>query len=217
MTGMAERRTNMVNSQILTNKVTDAALEEALRTVPKEAFLPKSMHPVAYLDCALEIAPGRYILEPMIFARMLQAAELTEDSMVLDVSCTTGYSTAVIAKIAGNVVGLEMDEALAEKANATLNEMGIDNAAVVTGDCAEGLESQGPYDVIFVNGAVGDVPDCWIEQLAEGGRIIGIQRGKGLGSAQCWIKTETGIGHTPLFDANCAHVPGLTPAQEFQF
>jgi protein-L-isoaspartate(D-aspartate) O-methyltransferase len=217
MTALSERRVNMVNSQILTNRVTDAAVEAAMLKIPREKFLPKSLATVAYMDNEPKVADGRYLLEPMVFARLLQAAALSPDSLVLDIGCSSGYSTAVLAQIAGNVVGLDSDETLVERANNILNDMGIDNAVAVAGDMAAGLANQGPYDVIFVNGSVNAVPETWLEQLSEGGRITAIQRSGGQGHAVTIIRTQNGNGQSILFDANSHVLPGFEAAEEFRF
>ena len=207
----------MVNSQILTNRVTDAAVEQAMLTVPREDFVPKALASVAYLDDDLEIAPGRYLVEPMIIARLLQAAELTSDALVLDVGCGTGYSTAVLARLAGTVVGLDADETLVETANATLNRLSIDNAAVVAGDMKAGLAKQGPFDVIFVNGAIDAIPDAWYDQLSDSGRIVAVLQQQFTGRAVRAINTGHGHGITPLFDANTPTLRGFEAKTGFRF
>jgi hypothetical protein len=121
-------RFNMVEGQIKTNRVTDPYVLDAMTEVPREAFVPTSKKGIAYIDDAIEVARGRYMLEPMVLARILEAAELSEDDIVLDIGCNTGYSTAVLSKIVSTVVGLESDKDLADCATKTLEKLGVDNA-----------------------------------------------------------------------------------------
>ena len=104
-------RINMVNNQLLTNKLRDDRIAQALLSVPRENFVPKKLRGVAYLDEDIALSSERILMEPMAFARILQAAEIASTDIVLDIACATGYSTAVLAQLAATVVGLETDEA----------------------------------------------------------------------------------------------------------
>lgn len=207
----------MVNGQILTNKVTDDQLASALLQVPREDFVPKSMRSVAYLDEDIPIAEGRYLMEPMIFARMLEAVDIEPDMLVLDIGCGTGYSTAVMARLAASVVALEADPTIAGKTDEALTVHGVDNAAVITGDLAEGCPSQAPFDVIFVNGAVAFVPEAWKQQLADGGRMILVLREGSVGRAMIFVRSGDAVSSRPLFDANLPMLTGFEPQRHFTF
>ncbi|MFP4005064.1 MAG: protein-L-isoaspartate O-methyltransferase family protein, partial [Alphaproteobacteria bacterium] len=161
-TGSMDYRTarlNMVDSQVRTNAVTDRRIIEAMQILPRERFVPRSLRPLAYMGEPLEVAEDRYLLDPRTLSKLIQAAEVEADELVLDVGCVTGYSTAVLAHLAETVVGLEADAALAEEATRLLTDLGIDNTAVITGELAAGAPAQGPFDVIFVNGGVEIVPE----------------------------------------------------------
>ena len=211
------RRVSMVNGQILPNKVTDERVTEALLAVAREPFVPKSLRGVAYVDEDIPVGDGRYLLEPMVFARLLQEAEVKAHDVVLDIGCATGYSTAVLARLAGSVVALECDAALADKANEMLNQLDVDNAGVVTGELADGMPDQGPYDVIFMNGAVEQLPDSLKQQLADDGRLVVVQQGDGTG--QAWVYRRHGdvIDGRPRFDAQVKRLPGFEAEQVFTF
>jgi protein-L-isoaspartate(D-aspartate) O-methyltransferase len=217
MNEMSAPRTNMVNSQILTNKVTDNRVTAALLSVPREKFVPKAMAGVAYVDEQVEVGGGRFVLAPMTFARMVQAAEITADDLVLDVGAALGYSSAVLAAVAGTVVGLEINEELVETGNAILNNMEIDNAALVAGDFAQGLNDQGPFDVIFLNGAVTAPGETLLGQLSDGGRLIAIERSGQVGEAVIYQRMGDSIARRALFDAQAAALPGFEAAAEFAF
>lgn len=217
MQDFASARRNMVNSQILTNKVTDERVSDALLHVPREDFVPRAMRAVAYVDEDIPVADGRYLMEPMIFARMLEVVDIEADDLVLDIGCGTGYSTAVIARLASSVVGLESDKDIAGKTDERLTALGVDNAAVITGELADGCASQGPFDVIFVNGAVEFVPDAWREQLADGGRMIVVERKGVVGQAVLYVRSGEVVSSRTVFDANLPLLPGMKREAQFSF
>lgn len=211
-------RRNMVDNQVRTNRVTDSLVISALRAIPRELFVPAGRKGIAYIDDDLEVAPGRFLMEPMILARLLQLAEIQRADTVLDVGCATGYSSAVLGKMASSVVALEQDAELVNWAAETLLGLGIDNAVVVEGKLSEGLADQGPYDVIFVNGAVDRVPEGLREQLADGGRLVAVVRGeKGVGHATLVTRNGGAFGHRTDFDANARTLPGFTRQPSFVF
>ncbi len=154
-------RTRMVDNQLRPQSVTDLGILAVMGEVPREHFVPPEARPLAYIDHDIRIkpptaeTPARYMMPPAPFARMLQAAAIAHTDIVLDVGCGSGYSAAVLARLANSVVALEADPELAERASVALMEAGVGNVAVVTGPLAEGYPSEGPYDVIFVNGGVG--------------------------------------------------------------
>ena len=150
-------RRNMVDCQLRTNKLVDEALIAAFSEIPREQFVPESMQAVAYMDEDVSIGNGRYLMEPMVLARVFQELAISPEDIVLDVGCGTGYSTAILSRLAATVVALESDHGLVERANDLLTSLSADNAVVVEGDLAAGHARQGPYDVIWVGGAVADV------------------------------------------------------------
>ncbi len=218
MFDFAQARSNMIDSQLRTNKVTDTGVLEAFAAVPRERFLPEARAGVAYIDEDLEVAPGRYLMEPMVLARLLQAARIEATDMVLDVGCTTGYSSAVLARLADTVVALENDPALCERANQTLQDLDIDNAVVVTGDLTAGYEKQAPYDVILLGGAVAELPEAILSQLAEGGRLVTVIATQAhLGQAVLVRRNAGQASRRVLFDAAVRKLPGFAAAPGFVF
>ncbi len=217
MTDFAAARKQMVDSQLLPNKVTDASLIEAMGAVPREAFLPQALRGVAYVDEDMPVAPGRYVMEPMVFARLLQEAEVRKTDAVLDVGCATGYSAAVLARMASVVVAVEENPELVQQATANLAQAGADNAAVVAGPLTQGYPAQAPYDVIVLEGAVEEVPASLLDQLAEGGRLVAVIAGRGIGKATLYSRTGGIIGHRQLFDAGVPLLPGFVREAGFVF
>ncbi len=221
MNDLSVARTNMVNSQVATNKVTDKRVLGAMLDTPREIFLPASRKAAAYIDQdvvineASEDGPARYLMQPMVFARLVQAAEITRSNDVLDIGCGTGYSSAIISRLAHFVIALESHASLADMAAAKLSELGADNAVVITGPLAKGYAGEGPYDVIVLEGAVDFVPDVLFEQLKDGGRLVAILDDGGIGRACVFTKAGASISKRVLFDANIKPLPGFGSGPEF--
>jgi len=217
MNDFATARFNMVEGQVRPNKVTDMALLTAMLNVPRERFVPEAQRSLAYIDNDVQIGRGRALLGPMVFGRLLQEVGVQPGDVVLDVGCATGYSTAILARLARAVVGLESDAELAQQASANLVALGVDNAAIMTGPLAEGYAKQAPYDVIVIAGAVAEVPDALTAQLAEGGRLITVVRSQGLGKATLIQRTGGVLGARIVFDASAAMLPGFEEKPQFVF
>src|SRR5262245_45466003 len=145
-------RRRMVESQLRTNKITDDAVLDAMGEVPRELFVPRALKSVAYLDEDLQIAPGRYLMEPMVLGRLLQLAEIKPSDKALLVGCGNGYSAAVFARLASSVVAIESDPALAQKARELLAELAASNVKLVQGPLAAGRPEEAPYDVVLFDG-----------------------------------------------------------------
>jgi protein-L-isoaspartate(D-aspartate) O-methyltransferase len=213
----ATQRANMVESQVRTNDVTDPRIYGALREVPRERFVPSAKRALAYADVPVEVAPGRYLLDPRTFGKLLQLASLRATDRVLDVACGTGYSTVVLAKIVKSVIGLEQDADLVRMASDLIPQNGATNATVVQGGLTEGAKAQGPFDVIVIEGAVDAVPDQLLAQLAEGGRLVAIVTGGGPGQAQLFVREKGGIGRRLDFDATVPALAGFKKVVGFVF
>src|SRR5260370_11450328 len=126
-------RLNMVESQIRPNKVTDPAVIEAMLAVPRERFVPEALRGVAYVDEDIPLGGGRYLMEPMVLGRLLQSAAIARTDAVLDVGCGSGYASAVMARLARNVIALEEDPALARQAAPLRCEPGVAQCPLVEG------------------------------------------------------------------------------------
>ena len=172
MADTATQRANMVEGQVRTNDVTDPRVYGALREVPRERFVPTAKRALAYADVPVEIAPGRFLLDPRTFGKMLQLAAIKPTDHVLDVACGTGYSAVVLGKIAKSVIALEQDADLVRVASDMVPSSGAANVTVVQGGLTEGVIAKAPYDVILIEGAVDAVPDQLLAQLAEAGRLV---------------------------------------------
>jgi protein-L-isoaspartate(D-aspartate) O-methyltransferase len=210
-------RRNMVDNQIRPNKVTSQALIQALLDVPRERFVPDQARDVAYVDDDVPLGAGRWLMEPMLFARLVQSAEIKPSDVVLDIGGVTGYGPAVLSKLAGTVVALEQDATLSKTLGANLDKLGLDNVAAIEGSLAAGCPKQAPFDVILFEGAVHDVPDAIADQLAEGGRLVAVIDKGGAGQAILMIRRHGALSRRVLFDAATPLLPGFAPQPTFVF
>ncbi len=218
MVDFAAARSNMVESQIRTNRVTDPHLLDAFQTTPRERFVPEPLRGIAYIDEDVALGGERFMMEPMVLAKLLQAARPGPGDVALDLGCGSGYATAILSRLVATVVALEVDAALAAAANQTLDELEIDNAVVVEGRLADGYPKQAPYNVILLNGAVSEVPLAIADQLAEGGRLVTVVSvGPGLGRATLMRRDSGVISSRILCDAAVPVLPGFEAAPGFVF
>jgi protein-L-isoaspartate(D-aspartate) O-methyltransferase len=216
----------MVETQIRPNEVTDPRLLAILRALPRERFVPDSLQPLAYIDEAVEVfpaidgAPARFLLAPMVLARLVQLAAVEPHDTVLDVGCATGYSTAVLAGLGRAAIGLEPEPELAKAARDALRDLGIVNAEIAEGPLGGGYPRAAPYDVILLNGSVPRPPEALISQLREGGRLAVVLSSGGAdsqGKAYLFVKVGGEVSGVPHFDAGARPLPGFAPELFFSF
>jgi len=227
MVDFERQRLTMVETQIRPNEVTETRLLAALRALPRERFVPPRLRTLAYMDEGIEVfpsidgAPARFLLAPMVLARLVQLAAIAPQDTVLDIGCATGYSTAVLAQLGRTVVGLEPQPELAQAARAILPDVGIANAEIVEGPLAQGRPEMGPYDVILVNGALPELPETLVAQMNEGGRLaVILSAGANSGSqgkAYLFVKVGGEMSGVPHFDAGARPLPGFLPEPSFRF
>jgi protein-L-isoaspartate(D-aspartate) O-methyltransferase len=214
-------RRMMVDGQIRTADVTDPDLIAAMLAVPRERFVPAAMTERAYADSDLPLGEGRALLKPMVLAKLIQAMRIRNTDHVLDVGCGTGYSSVLLARLAGLVVALEQSEALAGQARQSFAS--ADGKIIaVTGPLATGWPAQAPYDVILLNGATEVVPDALGRQLKPDGRLACVfgggssSRGS-MGKAMIYRLIEGKLVGRPIFDAAAPLLPGFAAIPGFVF
>ncbi|MGB0921628.1 MAG: protein-L-isoaspartate O-methyltransferase family protein [Alphaproteobacteria bacterium] len=215
MTNFKAQRENLVEGQIRPHGVTDPRIADAVRAVPRENFVPKALRAVAYMEDPVEIAPGRALMPAMSFARMVQVADLEGHETALDIGCGFGYSAAVLSSLVDTVIALEDTEEMVAAAEEKLADLEIGNVAVVHGALNEGVASQGPYDVIFLEGSVEQVPDTLLDQLVDGGRLIAVVNEDGRGEIRTYVKDATGASDRSNYDALVPALPGFEKPQAF--
>jgi protein-L-isoaspartate(D-aspartate) O-methyltransferase len=211
------RRTAMVESQLLPNDVTDARLIKAMGEIARERFVPAAMNAVAYMEGCVPLGGGRALLDARSFGKLAQLAAIRATDRVLDIGCGTGYSTAVLAHLAGHVTGLEEDAEFAHAAEKNLRTLGITNAEIVHGALAAGLPDKAPFDVVFVNGAVEVKPAALLSQLRDGGRLVCVMREGAAGQGCVYLKHDGAIGARAAFGAQLPVLPGFKKSLGFVF
>lgn len=223
MDAFTTQRFNMVESQIRPNDVTDRRIIDTMLQLPREHFVPTSLKTMAYMDEEIRIKepadgkPARALLRPMIIAKLVQLADVSENELVLDVGCTTGYSTAILASLSGTVVGLECDELMVNTATAVLEKIRADNAVIVQGALNEGCAGEGPYDAILLNGYTPNPPTSLRDQLKPGGRLVVILSEHGFGCATIFERVGKGWSGRSVFNAAGPALPGFESDTEFVF
>jgi len=223
MTDFAAARRHMVDGQVRPADITDIRITSAMMDVPRESFVPDKVKALAYLDLDLGLdhglgaagAASRCLMKPMVLAKLIHALEIEATDKVLIVGAATGYSAAVIARMAGEVIALEQDEGLARIGTSALS--GMPNVNVVTGPLPAGYASAAPYDAILVEGAVEALPDALRTQLKDGGRLVCVLGTAPGGSAMLYRRSGHELGGRPIFDAAAALLPGFAKAAEFAF
>jgi protein-L-isoaspartate(D-aspartate) O-methyltransferase len=220
MTDFRLQRLNMVESQVRPSDITDRRIIRAMLEVPREAFVPSEHASIAYSDGAVPVQPragaeGRYLLPPRTLAKLIQLAQVGPQSVVLDAGCATGYSTAVLARLAQRVVALESDPALAREADRRVRESGTSNAVVIEGPLGDGVPAEAPFDAILLNGAVPAVAARLLQQLGEGGRLVAMVCEGPLCRAYAWQRSGKTIDRQPAFEGAAERLPGFEVPAEF--
>jgi protein-L-isoaspartate(D-aspartate) O-methyltransferase len=220
MSGFTTARQKMVDGQVRPNDVTDIRILDALLAVPREAFVPSDQLALAYLDRDLEVGAGaakRYLIKPQVVAKMLQAAEIKHTDKVLVAGTAAGYTAAVVATLAGQVVATESDPAQVAKAKDVLAQLGLANVSFAATSAAEGDPANGPYDVIVLDGATEITPERLYGQLKEGGRLVGVFAMTRPPRATIVTHSRGDFGSRALFDASVPVLPGLERLPAFVF
>ena len=231
MSGFTIARQKMVDGQVRPSDVTDSRIIDAMLAVPREAFVPPGQQAMAYLDIDLDVSAGlsetglsetrlsekRYLIKPVVTAKMLQAAEIRDTDNVLVVGCATGYSAAIVAKLAAQVTATEGDASLATKAKDVLARLGFVNVTVRAAAAAEGDAANAPYDVIVLNGATEDTPVGLYRQLKDGGRLVCVFAMMQPPRAMVVTHSHGDFGTRALFDAAVPVLPGLGRLPAFIF
>jgi protein-L-isoaspartate(D-aspartate) O-methyltransferase len=215
MTDFAAQRRHMVDGQVRTADVTDLRIISAMLEVPRERFVPPQAATIAYLDLDLPVGEGRCLLKPMVLAKLIQAADIAPTDHVLDAGCASGYSVAVLGRIAGEVVALEQDERLAGIARAELKSQ--PNVSVVASPLDRGWPAAAPYDVILLEGGAEFVPDALCRQLKDGGRLVCVLGSGPAAKAMLYLRSGDDIGGRAIFDATAAVLPGFVQPPAFAF
>ncbi len=224
----ALHRRTMVDCQIRTFDVTDQQLLARMLEVPREQFLPRELAQLAYSDIGLQLKPAgpggerRTLLPPLVLARLIQGAGVVSTATVLDVAAATGYSSALLADLAGRVVALESERSLHNALRSNLDAFGLTKVQTILAPLAEGAPTEAPFDLIFINGAVEANLEALFAQLKDGGRLVAIKPLPGdptgrAGKAVRYEKIDGGKGYRVMFDASAPVLDAFRKDAQFSF
>lgn len=211
----ATARKHMIDGQIRVASVTDARLIAAMAETPRELDAPRALRNLAYADCEIETAPGRWLWRPRDLAKLYQALAIAPRDLVLSVGPGSGYPARIAAALAETVIILEDDEKLAADIEQSLQNAGVTNVAAVSGALDKGLPKQGPFDVIILHGAVEAVPHALLDQLAEHGRLGAVVRNGPDGEARIYERSGGAVAFRAVFDAAPPMLPGFERPRAF--
>ena len=219
MTDFALARRNMVDGQLRPNRVTNASLLSAVSELPRERFLPEALRSIAYADDDVPLGNGRFLMEPMVLARLIQALQVQPGDKALVVASGRGYGAALLSRLVKSVVAVESDAALAGSAEQTIRDLGIVNIKQAMAKLENGAATDAPFNAILIEGAVHEIPRTILDQLAEGGRLTTVRAAPAgvLGVAELVVKEGGVASGRPLFDAGTPAIPGFAPAPRFTF
>ena len=223
MVNFAQQRQAMVDGQVRVNDVTDQRILAAMQELPREQFVPRERMELAYIDEDLLLRkakgdlPARYLIEPMVISKLVQALELRAADHVLDIGCSTGYSSALLGQLAASVVALEEDPDFAATATRLLKGLGATNVKVVRGALAAGWPEGAPYDAILLEGSAELIPQALTDQLKDGGRLVAVMGTGRSAKATVHLRSGEVVSARPVFDAAIPMLPGFARTPQFVF
>lgn len=214
----AKLRRVMVDSQVRVNDVTSTEVVSAFSTIPREVFVPKGMRASAYAELEIETADERAMWLPRDLGKMLRALEPEAKDVSMVIGAGAGYGAALLGHITDAVIALEDDEALVDAMAERFAAIGMDEAVAVQGELAKGLADQGPFDVILIAGMVEEVPQAWLDQLADGGRLgVVVAAGRGVGAARIYKRAGDTFAYREAFECCPPELPGFAKKAAFVF
>ena len=212
-------RKNMVENQIRANKVTSLNVINAFLDVPREKFVPDALQEISYVDEDIQLSRNRFMMKPMILARLFQSLNLKGNENILHVGSNSGYGSAILSRMCSSVISLESDKKLFETSIHTFSNMGFDNVVPLHGSMENGVEKEAPFDIIFIEGTIEKERKSLFGQLNENGKLIAIIRPANIkiGKAKLFFKISNEIGLENLFDAQVSKLSIFKSKTKFSF
>ena len=212
-------RKKMVENQIRANKVTSLNVINAFLDVPREKFVPDALQEISYVDEDIQLSRNRFMMKPMILARLFQSLNLKGNENILHVGSNSGYGSAILSRMCSSVISLESDKKLFETSIHTFSNMGFDNVVPLHGSMENGVEKEAPFDIIFIEGSIETEPKSLFGQLNENGKLIAIIRPANIkiGKAKLFFKISNEIGLENLFDAQVSKLSIFKSKTKFSF
>jgi Protein-L-isoaspartate carboxylmethyltransferase len=220
MVDFSQARRTMVDSQLRTFDVNDIPVLDAMGSVPRERFVLPGREDLAYIDQNILVSDGaehRFMMTPMVLARLIQELRIGPGDRVLDVACGRGYSSAVLCELGAKVTALESDGNLAQTAKQTLDATGFAAVTVETGPLDKGVPVEGGYNAILINGAVDLRPEELLRQLANGGCLACVKGRGRAGRATLYVRSDNAFSERNLFDAAAPSLAAFEAKPGFVF
>jgi len=225
MPSSALMRNNMMLGQLHTNDIADKRILDVMTEIPREPFLPESLRGAAYVDEDLAVGNGRYLMEPLTFAKLLDLAQITPNCRVLNIGCLSGYSAVILSKLASHVVAIDSDETAATQAHDHMKRLNISNVNVQhVNNMADGYALSAPYNAIVIQGAINFISEALGSQLAVGGRLVAVRNiahrpdsKSGLGKGLLVTRLDHKLQYREHFDASCPILSGFEQEAGFIF
>ena len=213
----AARRRNMIENQLRPSNVSDPRVLDAMEAVPRPPFLPAQLKAVAYSDDDIELPDGRFLIEPLVLGRMLEAAAPDPEGTALVVGCDTGYAAVVLARLTATVFAV-VDPARVDEIETRTAALDADNVfPIASTSPLEGHPDKAPYDLVIVIGRVPQVPEALAAQLVEGGRLMAVVGDRRMGRGTLVTRVHGHLGRRALFDAAIPALRGLETKPVFTF
>jgi protein-L-isoaspartate(D-aspartate) O-methyltransferase len=209
-----QMRRAMVASSLRTTGVSDPRVLAAIGAVPRERFVPRECLAIAYADTMVPLGSGRELNSPLALGRMLSEARPEPHEKALVIGAATGYAAAVVERLAGWVVAVEENPALAAKARGNLAATSVE---LVEGPLVEGHAAGAPYDFILIDGAVEFVPEALVAQLVDGGRLAAAILDNGVTRVALGRRAGEGFGLAAITDSAATILPGFARPRTFTF
>lgn len=215
---LQQARHNMVEQQIRTWEVFDRRVLELLREIPREAFVPENYQGLAYAETAIPLGHGDRMMPPTVEARLLQALQLSPSDDILEIGTGSGFLTACLARLGHRVVSIDIRPEHTEQARRRLEQFGIDNVTLLTGDGLSDTPIEGHFDAIAVTGSLPAPPEELIQRLSVGGRLFVITGERPAMTAQLVTRVGDEQWRTEtLFETDVAPLTQPSRSQPFQF
>ena len=212
-------RKNMVENQIRANKVTDTKIIDAFSNVEREIFVPESYREISYNDEDIRLSRNRFMMKPMILARLFQSLSLNGNENILHIGSNSGYASAILSQLCHAVISIESDKKLYEKSINIFSEIGFDNVVPLHGSMEVGVPKESPFDVIFIEGALEEKPKALFDQLNNNGKLVVVLKPSNvnIGKANLFFKLNNEIGNEILFDAQVTKLSIFKSKPKFNF
>ena len=212
-------RKNMVENQIRANKVTDTKIIDAFNNVEREVFVPESYREISYNDEDIRLSRNRFMMKPMILARLFQSLSLNGNENILHIGSNSGYASAILSQLCHAVISIESDKKLYEKSINIFSKIGFDNVVPLHGSMEVGVPKESPFDVIFIEGTLDEKPTALFDQLNNNGKLVVVLKPSNvnIGKANLFFKLNNEIGNEILFDAQVSKLSIFKSKPKFNF